>query len=44
MPARLVVFAVEGANFDHGEELSQPVLRAVTEVTARIAAEIAGSC
>ena len=44
MPARLVVFAVEGANFDHGEELSQPVRRAVTEVTARIAAEIAGSC
>ena len=25
-----------------GEELSQPVLRAVTDVTARIAAEIAG--
>jgi hydrogenase maturation protease len=42
MPARLVVFAVEGANFGHGEGLSQPVRRAVCEVTARIAAEIAG--
>jgi hydrogenase maturation protease len=43
MPARLVVFAVEGANFSHGDELSEPVRRAVTEVTALIAAEIAGS-
>jgi hydrogenase maturation protease len=43
MPARLIVFAVEGADFGHGEELSQPVRRAVTDVAARIAAEIAGS-
>ena len=43
MPVRLVVFAVEGRDFGHGEELSQPVRRAVTDVTARIAAEIAGS-
>jgi hydrogenase maturation protease len=43
MPARLVVFAVEGATFDHGEELSQPVLRAVTVVAERVAAEIAGT-
>jgi hydrogenase maturation protease len=43
MPARLVVFAVEGANFDHGEDLSEPVRRAVTDVTARITAEIAGN-
>ncbi len=42
MPARLVVFAVEGANFGHGEQLSRPVLRAVAAVAARIAVEIAG--
>jgi hydrogenase maturation protease len=42
MPGRLVVFAVEGANFGHGEELSQPVRRAVADVATRIAAEIAG--
>jgi hydrogenase maturation protease len=42
MPARLVVFAVEGANFGHGEELSQPVARAVADVATRIAVEIAG--
>jgi len=43
MPVRLVVFAVEGAHFGHGETLSEPVRHAVTEVTARIAAEIGRS-
>ncbi|HEY5012750.1 MAG TPA: hydrogenase maturation protease [Acidimicrobiia bacterium] len=42
MPTRLIVFGVEGADFGHGEELSQPVRRAVTDVAERIAAEIAG--
>jgi hydrogenase maturation protease len=42
MPGRLVVFAVEGANFGHGEGLSPAVRRTVTEVTARIADEIGG--
>ncbi len=42
MPARLVVFGVEGSSFEHGDELSQPVRRAVTEVAGRIAAEIEG--
>jgi len=43
MPLRLVVFAVEGANFAHGETLSEPVRRAVTQVMTRIAVEIARS-
>ena len=43
MPARLVVFGVDGEDFGHGEALSQLVRRAVTEVSARIAAEIARS-
>ncbi len=43
MPRRLVVFAVEGGHFGHGEELSPAVASAVTEVAALVGAEIAGS-
>ncbi len=43
MPARLVVFAVEGATFGHGEALSEPVRRAVADVSASIRDEIGGT-
>ena len=40
MPARLVVFGIEGADFGPGETISPPVAAAVDAVAARVAAEI----
>lgn len=40
LPPRCVVYAVEGAVFDHGAPLSPPVAAAVADVAARIRAEL----
>lgn len=40
MPPRLWLYAIEGADFGHGEGLSEGVERAVTEVCQLIALEI----
>lgn len=39
LPRRLVVYGIEGAAFDYGEDLSPEVRRAVAEVTRRIATD-----
>jgi hydrogenase maturation protease len=40
LPPELVVFAVEGASFEPGLGLSEPVAAAVPEVTERVLAEL----
>jgi hydrogenase maturation protease len=40
-PRQLVVYAVEGAEFGFGAELSEPVSRAVPEVVRAVLAEVA---
>lgn len=40
LPGRIIVFAVEGASFEQGEELSLQVSKAVEEVLSRIEAEV----
>ena len=42
MPTRLVVFGIEGADWGHGDAVSENVEEAVAEVAARVAAEIEG--
>jgi hydrogenase maturation protease len=42
LPPSLVVYGVEGQDFDHGEELSAEVAAALPRVIDRILAEIAG--
>ncbi len=42
MPHRLVVYAIEGLDFDLGAGLCPPVERAVDEAAARIAAPAGG--
>jgi hydrogenase maturation protease len=42
LPPYLVVYGVEGQDFDHGEELSAEVAAALPRVIDRILAEIAG--
>ena len=36
LPPRVIVFGIEGASFDHGAELSQPVMEGVMEAAAAI--------
>jgi len=40
LPATLIVYAIEGQNFDLGEELSEPVKKAVASVVSKILVEI----
>ena len=40
MPGRLVLFGIEGVNFDYGTEMTPAVAMAVQEVAGRIVAEI----
>jgi len=42
LPARLIVYAVEGADFAIGATLSAPVSRAVAPLLARLEAEVRG--
>lgn len=42
LPPYLVVYGIEGRNFDLGQELSPEVARAIPEVTSRIRQEIEG--
>ena len=42
LPARCIVYAVEGASFGPGEPLTPPVAAAVPEVGRRVQAELAG--
>ena len=42
LPATCIVFAVEGASFEAGESLSEPVAAAAPRVAEQIMAEIAG--
>lgn len=42
LPARLIVYAIEGADFAIGATLSAPVSRAVEPLLARLEAEIPG--
>lgn len=39
LPARVIVYGIEGARFDAGEGLSQPVHDALPELTQRVAKE-----
>lgn len=39
LPARLVVFAIEGATFEHGARISEAVARAVLRVASCVSAE-----
>lgn len=43
LPRELVVFALEGASFEHGAPLSAPARRAVDEVVEALLAELGGS-
>lgn len=40
MPRRLVIYGIEGSEFDLGRELSAPVRNAIAEVTHRILEEL----
>ncbi len=40
MPARCVVYAIEGAQFEHGAPLSAPVMAAVEEAARRLCTEL----
>lgn len=40
LPARFVIFGIEGRRFDIGDTMSEPVLKAVEEVTEKIIEEI----
>ncbi|MGC8525461.1 MAG: hydrogenase maturation protease [Acidibrevibacterium sp.] len=44
LPARLTIFAIEAARFDHGAALSAPVAGAAEAVAAMIAAELREAC
>ena len=41
VPARLLVYGIEGASFAAGDRMSDAVARAVDEVVGRVAAEVA---
>ena len=41
LPARMTIFAIEAAHFEHGAALSAPVAASVTAATALIVAELA---
>lgn len=41
LPSKLIIYGIEGATFDYGEELSPEVARAVEEVAGKIRAEVA---
>lgn len=40
LPARLIVYGLEGASFREGESLSEPARRALQELTSRALAEV----
>ncbi len=40
LPARLIVYGVVGGCFDHGDDLSEPVARAVAGLVERILADV----
>ncbi|HNT87946.1 MAG TPA: hypothetical protein PKL84_08775, partial [Candidatus Hydrogenedentes bacterium] len=40
LPARMVVYSLEGASFNEGDDLSTPARRALQELTSRALAEI----
>jgi len=43
LPGRLVAYGIEGGSYDHGNAMTEAVVRAVEEVSGLIAAEIRGS-
>jgi len=43
LPPRIIVYGVEGANFDSGTELTEPVAAAVDTVVERVVQDIEGA-